>query len=64
MQKFITRIALCRLGINSFEKEVNALLADGWDLEEYDVEPHFLRIVCSALLEKNDCDCDCCQKDV
>lgn len=62
MQKLVTKVALCRLGVKMFENEVNAYLADGWALEEYDVEPHFLRIVCSALLEKDDCSCDCCEE--
>jgi hypothetical protein len=61
MQKLITRIALCRRGVKIFEKEVNDLMASGWDLDEYDVEPGFFRIICSAILTKDDCDCSCCK---
>lgn len=62
MQKLVTKVALTRFGVSIFDMEVNTYLEDGWDLVEYEIEPKFLRIICSALLEKNDCDCTCCQE--
>lgn len=61
MQKLITRVALSRFGVQIFENEVNSYMEAGWDLVEYDVEPGFLRIVCTALFEKA-CNCACCQE--
>lgn len=54
MEKFIARLGLTRHIVHRFEQEVNFWLQQDWKVVTSDISKHGLRIVCQALLGKDD----------
>lgn len=54
MQKLVIKVALFRFGVNKFTKETNSYLANGWSLVSWNIEKKGFKIICSALLHKDE----------
>ena len=54
MQKLIVRVGLTRHVVKEFEADVNALLEQGFHLVNFNVEKHWFRIFCTAVLSNVD----------
>lgn len=50
MQKLICKVALFKIGVERFEREVNTHLSTGWSLEEVSIVRKFLCFVCYAVV--------------
>ncbi len=54
MQKIITKVAMFGGGVREFEDNVNEQLSNGWTARNVTVTKSGLRMVCMAVLERDD----------